>query len=219
MSLLIRTLHALTPEERANALTHGVGVLLSLAGLAFLAARAGPDADGRATVAIGVYGVSLLCVYVASTMCHVATGAPSARLRRLALTLDYACIYLMIAGTYTPFLVTAVGGPAGATLLGIVWALGLAGIVGEARGARRSERMACAVYLALGWLGLLVVRPLAASVGLAGLGLLVGGGLCYSLGVIFFLLEGVAYAHALWHLCVLGGSVLHYASVLRLPTH
>jgi hemolysin III len=215
---MFRTFRALTPEERANALTHGAGVVLSLAGLAGLAAQARLYVDGRYAVAVGVYGLTLLSAYVASTGCHMATAAPSARLRRLTVTLDYACIYLLIAGTYTPFLLTAVGGPVGGALLGVVWTLGLVGIAGELRGARRSQWGACAGYLALGWLGVLVVQPLAAAVGPAGLGLLVAGGLCYSAGVVFYLLEGVAYAHALWHLCVLGGSALHYVGVLRLAT-
>jgi hemolysin III len=213
---MFRTIRALTPEERANALTHGAGVVLSLAGLAGLALQSRTYYDGRYAVAVGVYGLTLLCAYVASTVCHMATAAPSARLRRLTLTLDYACIYLLIAGTYTPFLLTAVGGAEGGALLGVVWTLGIVGIAGELRGTRRSQWGACAGYLALGWLGVLVVRPLAAAVGPAGLGLLLGGGLCYSAGVVFYLLEGVAYAHAMWHLFVLGGSALHYVGVLRL---
>jgi hemolysin III len=215
---MLRTFQALTPEERANAVTHGLGVVLSIAGLACLAVQAGPQAGRHFAVAAGVYGLTLLTVYIASTLCHVATAAPSARLRRLTLTLDYASIYLVIAGTYTPFLLTAVGGTTGVTLLAVVWTLCILGIAWEVLSTRRSERVACAGYLAMGWLGVLVVQPLAATVGPVGLALLLGGGLCYSAGVVFFLLEGVAYAHALWHVFVLGGSALHYLSVLRLAS-
>jgi hemolysin III len=216
MSRTIVTLRALTPEERANALTHAFGVLLSVIGLFGLAAQLPLYPEPRQVVGAGIYGISLVSLYIASTLCHIATAAPSARVRRIALTLDYACIYLVIAGTYTPFLLTAVQGMTGTVLLAVVWALGLAGILWETLGRRRSERLACAFYLGLGWLVVVVARPLAAAVGPAVLALLVAGGLCYSVGVVFFLLRRLAYSHAVWHLFVIAGSVLHYLGVFRL---
>lgn len=211
---LRRAAGRLTLEERANALTHGAGVGLSLAGLAGLAAQVRVHHDVLHAAGAGIYGLTLVAVFTASTLCHLATAAASARLRRRAVALDHACVYLVIAGTYTPFLLTPLRGAGGVVLLAAVWLLGAAGIVWKALDRWRSERLSVAGYLALGWLILPAVGPLAAAVGPAGLGLLVAGGLCYTVGVGFFLTARVAFAHAVWHLCVLAGSALHYAAVL-----
>jgi len=216
MTRLVRAVRALSPEERANTLTHGAGVVLSLAGVAALALQVRAPQEPRHALAIAVYGVCLISLFAASTLCHLATVTTSSRVRRLTLTLDYVCIYLVIAGTYTPFLLTAVGGSRGTALLVAVWALGVAGMLWEVLGGRRSEVVACAAYLAMGWLAVLVAEPLMAALGRDGVGLLVAGGLCYSAGVVFFLLRRMPYAHAVWHLFVLAGSALHYAGVLRL---
>jgi hemolysin III len=211
---LPRAIGRLSLEERANTLTHGAGIGLSLGGLAALAAQAVVSRDALHTAAVGVYGLSLVAVYAASTLCHLATGAASLHLRRRAVALDHACVYLLIAGTYTPFLLTPLRGAGGGALLIAVWLLGAAGAGWKALGRWQSERLSVAGYLALGWLILPAVGPLAAAVGPVGMGLLVAGGLCYTGGVGFFFAARLPFAHAAWHLCVLAGSALHYAAVL-----
>jgi hemolysin III len=208
-------LRTVSREELANSVTHGVGILFSLAGLPVLAAQAWMHNNAVHTLAVLVFGLSLLSVYLSSTLHHLATAA---RLKRIALRLDHACIYLLIAGTYTPFMVTVLKGTAGTVVLGAVWTLGLAGVLWKTLFQTptnwRQEAISVAFYLLMGWLVVFVLQPLAAGIALPGLLLLVAGGVCYSLGVVFFLVGNVAYAHAVWHLFVLTGSVLHYFSVL-----
>jgi hemolysin III len=212
---LLDALRGVTREELANSITHGLGILLTLIGLPVLAAHSWMHNNIVHTGAVIVFGFSLLSVYVSSTLHHIATHA---RLKRIALTLDHACIYVLIAGTYTPFLVSTMRGMAGGLLLAAIWTMGLAGILWKVlfRTPRswRHELVSVGFYLLMGWLILLVLEPFVASVALPGILLLLAGGLCYSFGVVFFLIGHVAYAHAVWHLFVLTGSVLHYFSVL-----
>ena len=208
-----------TREELANSITHAIGVVLSLVGLSVLAVQSSVHNNALHTLSVSVYGVSLLSVYVSSTFHHVVT---SARLKRISLTFDHACIYLLIAGTYTPFMVTTLKGSTGATLLGVVWSLGLAGILWKTlfriHSSLRHELVSIGFYLAMGWLVLFVLEPFTAQIAPAGLVLLLAGGLCYSIGLIFFMIGRVAYAHAVWHVFVLTGSALHYFSVLWYAT-
>jgi hemolysin III len=201
-------------EEGANVLLHGAGALLSLAGLAVLVARSLGYRDGTYTTAVGVYGASLVSVFAASTLHHAVT-AP--RLKRLTLWLDHACIYALIAGTYTPFMLTVLKGAAGLAVLGAVWALAAVGVAAKAARRLRSDAASLPFYLGMGWLILVVLEPFARRVPPPGLALLAAGGLCYSLGVGFFLWRR-PYAHAAWHGCVLAGGALHYAAVLRYAT-
>jgi hemolysin III len=195
----------------ANVLTHGAGALLSLAGLAVLVARSLGHRDVTHTVAVGVYGASLVGVFAASALHHAVT-AP--RLKPVTRWLDHACIYAAIAGTYTPFLLTALAGATGLAALAAVWALAAAGAAAKAARRLRSDAASVPLYLAMGWLVVAVLPALARAVPPAGLALLVAGGLCYSLGVGFFLWRR-PYAHAVWHGCALAGGALHYAAVLR----
>jgi hemolysin III len=208
-------LRGVSREELANSITHGLGILLTLIGLPVLAVHSWVHYNAVHTGAVIVFGFSLLSVYVSSTLHHIATHD---RLKRIALTLDHACIYVLIAGTYTPFLVSTMRGMAGGLLLAAIWTLGLAGILWKVlfRVPRswRHELVSVGFYMLMGWLILLVLEPFVAAVALPGIVLLLAGGLCYSFGVVFFLLGNMAYAHAVWHLFVLTGSVLHYFSVL-----
>jgi hemolysin III len=198
----------------ANVLTHGAGALLSLVGLAVLVARSLGYRDPAHTAAVGVYGASLVAVFAASTLHHAVT-AP--RLKRLTLWLDHAGISALIAGTYTPFMLTVLAGATGLAVLGAVWALAAAGVAARAVRRLRSDAVSVPLYLLMGWLIVAVLPPFARRVPPAGLALLVAGGLCYSLGVGFFLWRR-PYAHAAWHGCVLAGGALHYAAVLRYAT-
>ena len=209
-----RPLRARPPEEVANVLTHGAGALLALAGLAVLLARARWYHDAAHTAAVGVYGASLVAVFAASTLHHAAT-AP--RLKQLTLWLDHACIYALIAGTYTPFMLTVLKGATGLAMLATVWALAALGVVAKTVLRIRSEAVSLPFYLAMGWLIVVVLEPFAQRVHPAGLALLAAGGLCYSIGVGFFLWRR-PYAHVIWHVCVLAGGALHYAAVLGYAT-
>ena len=209
-----RPLRARPPEEVANVLTHGAGALLALAGLAVLLARARWYHDAAHTAAVGVYGASLVAVFAASTLHHAAT-AP--RLKQLTLWLDHACIYALIAGTYTPFMLTVLKGATGLAMLATVWALAALGVVAKTVLRIRSEAVSLPFYLAMGWLIVVVLEPFAQRVHPAGLALLAAGGLCYSVGVGFFLWRR-PYAHVIWHVCVLAGGALHYAAVLGYAT-
>jgi hemolysin III len=195
-------------------LLHGAGALLSLAGLAVLVVRSLGYRDATHTAAVAVSGASLVAVFAASTLHHAVT-AP--RLKRVTLWLDHACIYALIAGTYTPFMLTVLRGATGLAVLAAVWALAAVGVVAKTARRLRSDAVSLPFYLAMGWLIVVVLEPFARRVPPTGLGLLVAGGLCYSLGVGFFLWRR-PYAHAVWHGCVLAGGALHYAAVLRYAT-
>jgi hemolysin III len=210
----MRWLRRLTSEERANVVTHGAGALLAFLGAAVLIVRAASRGDARHAAAVGVYGLALLGVYATSTLYHAATDE---RLKRRARVLDRACVSLLIAGTYTPFLLSAASDGPRLALLGAVWMLGLAGVAWKILGPRRARRTAVAVDVAAAWLPVPVLAPYAAALPPAAVGLLLAGGVCYSIGMGFYLAaRRVAYGHTVWHVFVLAGSALHYASVLRL---
>ena len=205
-------------EEIANSIIHGLGVGLSIAALAILLVYAGQGHNGWAIGSAIVYGVSLVLEYTASTLYH---SFPQERVKHVFKILDHCGIYVLIAGTYTPFtLVTlrdASMGPihnVGVWLFGVVWALAIAGIAAEAFWPYRPRWLSAAVYLGMGWLVVLAIKPLAIALPTAGLWLLVAGGLCYTLGTVFYVMKKVRYMHAVWHVCVLAGSILHFLAVL-----
>jgi hemolysin III len=199
-------------SELANALTHAVGVALALAGLAVLVIIASLHRSPRQLVSYSIYGVTLVLLYSASTVYH---GISLPRAKRLLRTLDHAAIYLLIAGTYTPFALISLRGAWGWSLLGLIWALAAIGIVFKIFFIGRFPRTSTVLYLAMGWLALIAVRQLFANLPRQGLVLLFAGGLCYSIGVLFFAFDGrLRFNHAVWHLFVLAGSVCHFFAVL-----
>ena len=205
-------------EEIANSIIHGLGVALSIAALTMLIVFAVQAGNGWALGAGIVYGVSLVLEYTASTLYH---SFPQPRVKHVFKILDHAGIYLLIAGTYTPFcLITlrdAALGPVshvGLWLFGIVWALTIVGISTEAFWTYRPRWLSAVVYLIMGWLVVITIQPLIANIAPAGLWLLVAGGLCYTVGTIFYVLKKVRYMHAIWHVFVLAGSILHFIAVL-----
>jgi len=197
-------------EELASSIIHGIGIVLSIAGLAVLAAHAAPAGDARHIASVGVYGTTLILLYTASTLYH---GVPIERAKPLLRQLDHAAIFLLIAGTYTPFTLITLHGAWGWTLFAIVWAIALAGI---AMVMKRVEQkgITIALYVGLGWIGLVALGPLVRNLPPGGLWLLFGGGVCYTLGVPFYLSRRIPFNHALWHLFVLAGSVLQFFAVL-----
>lgn len=195
-------------EELANSLTHGFGLLLAVAGLIALMLAAG---DAREIASCLVYGIALVLVYATSTLYHGTTEAAAKQRLR---TLDHVAIFLLIAGTYTPFMLIALRGAWGWSLFAVVWTLAAVGAVFELTAMRRHRRAMIALYVGMGWVGLIAIKPLVAALPAPGLWLLFGGGVSYTLGVAFYVWRGLRYHHAIWHLFVLGGSVLQYLAVL-----
>lgn len=200
-------------EELANSLTHGAGLVASLIALPILLMTT-TRGEGDAWHLTGsiVYGVSVILLYAASTFYH-AMG--EGRTKEVLRVLDHSAIYLLIAGSYTPFMLGALRGPWGWSLLAVIWTLAIVGIVGKCTIGFRFPWLSTALYLGMGWLIVIAARPLMASVPSAGLAWLAAGGLCYTGGVVFYARDRrIRFGHAWWHLCVLGGSACHYVAVL-----
>jgi hemolysin III len=198
-------------EELVNSVTHGIGLLLSIAGFAVLLTLAVLHGSALRIVGCSIYGSTLICVYAASTLYH---GIASPRFKRALKILDHCAIYLLIAGTYTPFLLVNLGGGWGWSLLGVIWGLAMAGILLKFRFVDHFKIFSTAVYLAMGWLAIVAVKPLLAHVSAPGLAWLVAGGLMYTIGVAFFAAPRLRYGHAIWHVFVMAGSICHYIAVL-----
>ena len=204
-------------EEVANCVTHGVGLVLSIAGLVALVVVACMYGGALQVVSGSVYGASLVILYTASTLYH---GARSPRRKRLLQVVDHCGIYLLIAGTYTPFTLITLRGGWGWTLFGLVWGLALAGILFRVLFGDRYRPVAVASYVLLGWLCVIAVKPILATVPTGAILWVVAGGVAYTSGVAFFASERIPHGHAIWHLFVLGGSICHYMAVVLyvLPT-
>jgi hemolysin III len=200
-------------EEIANAVTHGIGAALAVAGLAVLVTLAAMHGDAWRVVSFSVYGATLVMLYLASTFYH---GFQSPRVKRVFRILDHSAIYLLIAGTYTPFTLLALRGSWGWALFAAVWLLAIFGVWAEAFWVYRAKWISAVIYLAMGWMVVLAGRPLVAALPPGALHLLVAGGLLYSLGTIFYVMKRVKYAHAVWHGFVLGGSTCHFLAVVLL---
>ena len=197
-------------EEIAHAVTHGIGILLSIAGLAVLVAFATLYGDAWHITSSSIYGATLILLYTASTLYH---GIPQPAAKRVLRRIDHAAIFLLIAGTYTPFTLVNLRGAWGWTLFGLVWGFAVLGVVLETVPKRRIKWLSLSLYLGLGWLVVIAIEPLLDAVAAGGLILLLAGGLCYSLGVIFYVWKRLAYHHAVWHLFVMAGSLLHFFSI------
>jgi hemolysin III len=197
-------------EEIANSVTHGVGAVLSLVALTVMVVFAVQGQDGWALAAVIIYGLALLFEYVMSTLYH---SFPWPRTKHVFKVLDHAGIYLLIAGTYTPFAIVTLRDDGGWWLFGFVWSLAIIGIAVEAAWTYRPRWVSAAVYVGIGWIAVFMFRPLLANLEPAGVALLVAGGLAYTGGVAFYVLKRVPYMHMVWHLWVLLGSVLHFLAV------
>lgn len=196
-------------EEWANRLSHGLGLLLGGLGLVLLLHK-GWDQGPRVLLSYGVYGASLVLLYLASTLYH---SASSVAARRWSKLFDHCAIYLLIAGTYTPFLLVALDTPLAQGLMVVIWGLALAGVVFKLIFINRFKKVSLFTYLMLGWLSLVVIYQLYLHLDGTGLLLLGLGGLIYSLGVIFYVAKRIPYNHAIWHLFVLGGSLCHFMAI------
>jgi hemolysin III len=202
-------------ERRADAAVHVVGLALGLAACAVLTAVAlsRPDAGPRLLASLSLYAAGLLAMLACSALYNL-TGEEAPARKRLFRRLDHAAIFLMIAGTYTPFALVAIGGAWGAGLLAFVWVVAAGGVVAELLGVRRSERLSVAAYLLLGWSVLPALGPLAAAVSPSGVALLAVGGVLYTVGAGFHLWRSLPFQNAVWHGFVLAAAACHYAAVL-----
>ena len=200
-----------TGEEIANSVTHGIGVILAIAGLAVLTAFAAIFGDAWHIVSCSIYGATLVLLYMASTLYH---GIQTPRAKKVLRIIDHSAIFLLIAGTYTPFTLVNLRGPWGWWLFGIIWGIAIVGIVLQVFFIDRLKVLPVLLYLAMGWILVAAIRPLLSSLAPGGLAFLLGGGLCYTVGVIFYAWRKIPYHHAIWHLFVMAGSTLHFFAVL-----
>jgi hemolysin III len=198
-------------EELANSITHGVGAFLSTGGLGVMTAFASRFGNVWHIVSCIIFGATLILMYTASTLYH------SIRIPRAKMVLriiDHSAIFLLIAGTYTPFTLVNLRGPWGWSLFGVVWGIALLGIIFQVTILRRWAIASVILYIGMGWVIVAAVKPLLNAVAPAGIALMVAGGLAYTLGVVFYLWRRLPYHHAIWHLFVLAGSALHFFAIL-----
>ncbi len=198
-------------EEIANSITHGIGAGLSVAGLTLLVALAAIYGDVWRVVSFSIYGSSLVLLYLASTLYH---SIQHPKVKRILRIFDHSAIYLLIAGTYTPFTLVSLRGPWGWTLFGLVWGLALLGIAFKTVFIGRYEKLATAAYVLMGWLVVIAFKQMLVAIPPGGIVWVVIGGVVYTLGVLFYAWEKLPYNHAIWHLFVLGGSACHFFAIL-----
>ena len=198
-------------EEIANSLTHGIGILLSIGGLGVLTAFASVFGSARHIVGVSIFGFTMVLLYTSSTLYH---SIPIPRVKSILRLIDHSAIFLLIAGTYTPFTLITLQGPWGWTLFGIVWAVAAAGIIFQTNLILRYPIISVVLYILMGWVVIVAIKPLTERIAPGGLALLFGGGMSYTFGVLFYAWRKLPYHHAIWHLFVLAGSVLHYFAIL-----
>ncbi|RUO79944.1 hemolysin III [Idiomarina tyrosinivorans] len=197
-------------EEVAHALTHGIGAALSIGALVVMLVWSVAYGNAWHVVAASIYGASLILLYTASTLYH---AFPWPRVKYFFQQLDHAAIFVLIAGTYTPFALINLRGAWGWSLLGVVWGIAILGVVLELVMKERKKALSLTLYLTLGWMALVAIKPMLDNVDTGGLLLLLAGGLSYTVGVIFYVWKSLPYHHAIWHLFVLAGSVFHFFSI------
>lgn len=198
-------------EEIANSVLHGIGAALAVAALATLVTLAALRGNALHVVGSAVFGAALVAMFASSALYHAITHR---RAKRVLRVIDHSAIYVAIAGTYTPFLLVSLHGAWGWSLLAVVWAAAATGITLAATVGPRFEGLRLAIYIAMGWVGVVAFRPLLASLGPGGVALVVGGGVVYTLGAVVYAWRGLRYHHAIWHVFVLAGSALHVLAVL-----
>lgn len=198
-------------EEIANAITHGIGVILSIVGLTLLIVFSSLQGTPWHIVSFTIYGITMLLLYVSSTLVH---SFPEGKVKDLFEIFDHSSIYLFIAGTYTPFLFVIVKGTMGWTLFAVVWGIAIAGIVFKAFFVKKFLFISTVLYVLMGWMIVFAWNSLKATLETEGLVLLVIGGVLYTIGAIFYVWRGFRFHHMIWHLFVLGGTVTHFLAVL-----
>jgi hemolysin III len=197
-------------EERINIFSHALGLLMSCAALLLLLLRASHYGNAWHMVSFGIFGLSLIALYAASTAYHSATK-PSLRARLRII--DHATIYLLIAGTYTPFALITLSGPVGWTIFSVSWGMAISGVILKLFFTGRFDLVSTLMYVLMGWMIVFAVKPLIASFPVAGIYWLVAGGLSYTMGAIIYSIKKVPLNHAIFHLFVLGGSICHFVTI------
>jgi hemolysin III len=200
-------------DEIANAITHGVGALLAIAGLVLLIVFSAIKGNAWHIVSFSIFGATMVILYLASTLYHSLTHE---RAKFLFRKFDHMSIYLLIAGTYTPFCLVALNGWIGWTFFGIIWSCAILGIVLKAFHTGKNEKLSTFLYVTMGWVGMLAAKPLYDAMPQSSFILLLVGGAFYTLGTLFFIKDKITYFHGIWHVCVLAGTVAHFFSVLGL---
>lgn len=197
--------------EKLNAWTHLVGAVLAVAGTAVLVVQAALAADAWKIVSVSIYGATLIMLYSASTLYHSLRG----RAKEILQKLDHHGIYFLIAGSYTPFCLVSLRADWGWPLFAVIWSLALFGVWQELRPSGGARRLSMAIYIVMGWAALAALVPLRAALGASGFAWLAAGGVVYTLGIVFYVLDTrLRHAHGIWHLFVIGGSAIHYFTVL-----
>ncbi|MGC9932491.1 PAQR family membrane homeostasis protein TrhA [Priestia aryabhattai] len=206
------TTHTFTRgEEIANAITHGVGAVLSIVGLTLLIVLSSLEGTPWHVISFTIYGITMLLLYVSSTLVH---SFPEGKVKDLFEIFDHSSIYLFIAGTYTPFLFIAVKGTTGWTLFGIVWGIALAGIVFKAFFVKKFLFISTILYVFMGWMIVFAWDSLTQNIAHQGIVLLVVGGVLYTIGAVFYVWRGFRFHHMIWHMFVLGGTILHFLAII-----
>jgi hemolysin III len=198
-------------EELFNSITHGAGVLLSIVALVLLIVFSSIYGNASHVVSCAIFGVTLILLYAASTLYH---SAQKPQIKSVFKILDHSCIYLLIAGTYTPFLLVTLHGVLGWTMFAVIWFLALAGVLFKVFFVNRFKIISTIAYVLMGWIIIFAIKPLIDSLQSGGIVWLVAGGLAYTLGVIFYAWEKLPFNHAIWHLFVLAGSICHFFAVI-----
>src|SRR5690554_4644045 len=199
-------------EEIAHSVTHGIGALLGVAALVIMVWYSVTEGTVWHLVSGIIYGSSLILLYMASTLYHAITNM---RAKRILQLMDHAAIFILIAGTYTPFLLVNLRGPWGWSLFTVIWTIAIAGVFLETMKKERIKWLSLTLYLGLGWMAVIAIKPMLELVNSTALWLLLAGGLSYTLGVVFYVWKSMRYHHAIWHLFVLSGSVFHFFSILE----
>lgn len=198
-------------EEIANGISHGLALILALAAMPILVLSAARAGSTHFIIGVAVFGVTMVVLYLASTLYHSLTHE---RAKNFFRQVDHCAVFLLIAGSYTPFALGVLRGPWGWTLLAIVWALAVAGIVIKLLAGTRHWWLLMTLYLVMGWLAIVAIKPILALVPPAGIGLILAGGIAYSGGLAFFAAHRIRYHHFIWHLFVIAGTTCHYLAVL-----
>ncbi|HHX8520842.1 TPA: PAQR family membrane homeostasis protein TrhA [Vibrio diabolicus] len=198
-------------EELANTITHGIGMIFGIVGLILLLIKAiDQQADTLTLASMAVYGASIIVLFLASTLYH---AIPHPNAKRWLKTFDHCAIYLLIAGSYTPFLLVSLRTPLAFGLMIVIWTIALLGIIMKVAFVYRFKKLSLMTYLVMGWLSLIVIYQLAINLDIGGLTLLAAGGIVYSLGVIFYVAKRIPFNHAIWHGFVLAGCVCHFFAI------
>lgn len=200
-----------TAEEIINSITHGLGALLGIAGTAVAIVWAALFGNAYSVVAASIYGATLIVLYTMSTLYHALTHKGAKKVFRV---FDHCSIFLLIAGTYTPYTLVTLNGGLGWTLFGIIWGFTVLGIVLNAISIEKFKKFSAICYIAMGWLIIIAIKPMWALMGNSAMLLLLLGGIAYTVGFVFYALKNIRFMHGIWHLFVLTGSILHYFSIL-----